>query len=67
MTYYKPLTPEFRKNINDGINQLIGELNTCQPNILVSIQKQSLEELSHLIERLPDGYLMPMKQKRRDT
>lgn len=62
MDYLKPLTPAFRTQINNGIEELINELNTCQQNALVTMQKQSLEALKEIIGKLPDGYLMPMKR-----
>lgn len=39
MTYYKPLTPDLRRKIIDGIDSNIDELRTCQNNYLVNIQK----------------------------
>lgn len=60
--YYKPLTPKFRKEINDSINDQISELNTCESNAFVSAQKISLQALQNLIYALPDGYPMPVRK-----
>lgn len=62
MDYLKPLTPAFRIQIDNGIEELIADLNTCQQNGIVTMQKQSLETLKEIIGKLPDGYLMPMKR-----
>lgn len=39
MTVIKPLTPNLRKEIIDGINAQRRELDTCQNTAYVSIQK----------------------------
>lgn len=61
-TFYKPLTPTFRVEIQNSIAQNMAELNTCEQNGLVSAQKTGLEVLSNLINFLPDGYPIPMKR-----
>lgn len=61
-TFYKPLTPAFRTEIQNGISQNMAELNTCKQNGLVSAQKTGLKVLSNLINSLPDGYPIPMKR-----
>ena len=62
MTNYKPLTPQFRSDILDGINSQVSELNTCQENAFVLAQKVGLNALQNLIKALPDGYPMPVKK-----
>ena len=62
MTYYKPLTPQFRSDILDSINSQVSELNTCQSNAFVSAQKVGLNALKNLIKALPDGYPIPLKE-----
>ena len=62
MTNYKPLTPKFRSDILDSINSQIDELNTCQPNAFVSVQKVGLSALENLIRALPDGYPIPFER-----
>lgn len=62
MTNYKPLTPKFRSEILDSINSQISELNTCQPNAFVSVQKVGLSALENLFKALPDGYPIPLKE-----
>lgn len=37
-TFYKPLTPSFRKDINSCIEKNISELQTCENNGLVNMQ-----------------------------
>lgn len=63
MTNYKQLTPKFRSEILDSINSQVNELNTCQTNAFVSVQKAGLNALQNLIKALPDGYPMPLKEE----
>lgn len=63
MTIYKPLTPHLRTKIDDAVNMQIEELKTCQPNTLVMIQINALQEYKKLIHCLPDGYPMSMKKE----
>lgn len=60
MTVIKPLTPNLRKEIIDGINAQRIELDTCQNTAYVSIQKISFETVEKLIRGLPDGYPIPL-------
>lgn len=62
MTNYKPLTPQFRSDILDGINSQVSDLNTCQENAFVLAQKVGLNALQNLIKALPDGYPIPVKE-----
>ena len=59
--YYKPLTPKFRKEIDNSINDMMRELSECYPNTLVRAHMDALDSLRYVIDRLPDGYLIPMK------
>ncbi len=61
--FYKPLTPDFRRQIIDSINQNISELHTCEPNIFVQAQITSYQTVKMLINGLPDGYPMPMRKE----
>lgn len=58
--FYKPLTPDFRKQINDSISKNIAELKTCEQNGLVKAQICGQLALKRFINSLPDGYLIPM-------
>lgn len=62
MSDYKPLTPKFRNDILDSINSQLSELNTCQANAFVSVQKVGLSALENLFKALPDGYPVPIKR-----
>lgn len=62
MTNYKPLTPKLRNDILDSINSQLSELNTCQANAFVSVQKVGLSALENLFKALPDGYPVPIKR-----
>ena len=62
MTEYKPLTPNFRQDINNGFDKQIAELKTCKPNALMSVQIDALQMYKRLINGLPDGYPMPIRK-----
>lgn len=63
MTFYKPLTPQFRNQINDSIRDQEEELNTCENTPYVSVQRIGLQTLKNLINALPDGYPLPMERR----
>lgn len=58
-TFYKPLTPSLRMDINASIENSIAELRTCQSNAFVNMQIVAWEQRKRLINALPDGYPMP--------
>lgn len=62
-TYYKPLTPSLRNEINISIDNNIAELRTCQNNGIVNLQINANAVLKNLINNLPDGYLLPMERR----
>lgn len=62
-TFYKPLTPALRSDITAGIHKNMTELNTCQPNVIVTAQKIGLIQLEKLINALPDGYPIPLERR----
>ncbi len=59
-TFYKPLTPNLRAEINNSIEKQMQELRTCQSNVFVTMQMERLRVVKKLIDGLPDGYPMPM-------
>ena len=65
MNEYKSLTPLFRSEIQNSIRSQIQELNTCQNNAFVSVQRVGLTALSNLINALPDGYPIPIEGGKR--
>ena len=64
MTEYKPLTPSFRRDINNGFDNQITELKKCKPNALVSVQIEALGMYKRIINGLPDGYPMPLADRK---
>ena len=60
---YKPLTPGFRQDINNGFDKQIAELKTCKPNAMVSLQIETLSVYKRLINGLPDGYPIPLADR----
>lgn len=61
-TFYKPLTPSLRAELNKSIENSIAELRTCKSNAFVNMQIAGYEQTKRLINGLPDGYPMPMKR-----
>lgn len=61
---YKPLTPAFRNEIYQSIEDNIIELNAYQNNALASAQIIGLTVLKDLIKSLPDGYPIPVKRRK---
>ena len=64
MTEYKPLTPSLRQDINIGFDKQIADLQTCKPNALVNVQIEALRMYKRLINGLPDGYPMPLEDRK---
>lgn len=64
MTKYKPLTPSLRLDISIAFNKQIEELKTCKPNALVNAQIEALRMYKRLINGLPDGYPMPLEDRK---
>ena len=64
MNGYTPLTPSFRQDINIGFDKQITDLQTCEPNALVNAQVAALRTAKTLINGLPDGYPMPLVDRK---
>lgn len=64
MTKYKSLTPSFRQDINVGFDKQMADLLTCKPNALVNAQIEALRMYKRLINGLPDGYPMPLVNRK---
>lgn len=64
-TFYKPLTPKLRSDINIAIDNLIEELKTCKPNVFVNSQILAYTGTKNLINNLPDGYPIPFNKEAR--
>lgn len=62
-TFYKPLTPTLRAEINSAIDKNITELKTCHSNAFVNMQIIAYEQVKKLINRIPDGYPIPMNKR----
>lgn len=63
---HKLLTPDFREQINKGIDRNIEELLRCDRNPLVNAEINAYQILHNMINRLPDGFPIPV-EKRRST
>lgn len=61
--FFKPLTPSLRAEINSSIDKNIEELRTCSSNVYVNMQISAYEQIRKTINRLPDGYPMPMERR----
>lgn len=64
MSIYKPLTPKFREDIRYGFNKQIDELRSCKQNELVKFQIGVLIAERDMICSLPDGYPIPMQDRK---
>lgn len=61
-TFYRPLTPNLREEINITIDNNISELRTCSNNAYVNMQMVANNALKNIINALPDGYPIPMER-----
>ena len=62
-TFYKPLTPALRNEINASIEQNVSEMNTCKPTAYTSIYLTGYKALKTIINGLPDGYPIPFTRE----
>lgn len=62
MENFKPLTPNFRADIDSAFDKQIAELQTCEHNALVNVQIEGLRMYKRLIHGLPDGYPIPIRK-----
>lgn len=63
MSNFKPLTPQLRADIQDGINKNLAELDTCRNTAYVQMQRSGLGALQNIINALPDGYPIPIEKR----
>lgn len=63
VTMYKPLTPDFREQINLEIDRNIAELLRCDRNSLVIGEINAYKILRNVINHLPDGYPIPVEKR----
>lgn len=59
---WKPLTPELRRKIDEGFDQKISELLTCERNNLVQCQIRAMQVAKNFFHGLPDGYPIPFRK-----
>lgn len=64
MNYIKPLTPTFRRQIEESIEKQLMELSECQNTSYVSALRTGLKATKTLIHGLPDGFPIPMEKER---
>lgn len=64
MNHTKPLTPAFRKQIDESIERQLTELSECQNTPYVSALRTGLKATKVLIHGLPDGFPIPMEKER---
>ena len=57
---YKTLTPAFRQQILDSLDRQLRDLDACQENALVAVQRLGLSSYKALFRALPDGYPVPI-------
>ena len=61
---YKLLTPDFREQINRGIERNIEELLSCDRNPYVIATINAYQILHNMINSLPDGFPIPVEKRR---
>lgn len=59
----KPLTPQFRDDILESLNKQLEELDSCESNSYVVLQKNIFNQLKKIIQSLPDGYPIPVERR----
>lgn len=64
MNYIKPLTPTFRRQIEESIEKQLMELSECQNTSYVSALRTGLKATKTLIHGLPDGFPIPVEKER---
>ena len=64
MSEYKLLTPAFREEIKEAVRYEMQELSTCEDTCFVRMRKNGLVAFLRLIESLPDGYPIPMQDRK---
>ena len=64
MNYSKPLTPAFRREIEESIERQLKELDECQNTSFVSALRTGLNATKTLIHGLPDGFPIPIEKER---
>lgn len=64
MSKYILLTPEKRRLIVSSIDKQLEELNTCNSNAYVNASKCGLHSLRNIIKALPDGYPLPVTERK---
>lgn len=64
VNYTKPLTPTFRKQIEEGIDKQWMKLSECQNTPYASVLRTGLKAARTLIHGLPDGFPIPIEKER---
>jgi hypothetical protein len=59
----KPLTPRLRDNILESLNKQLEELDSCESNSYVVLQKNIFNQFKKIIKSLPDGYPIPVERR----
>ena len=63
MTRYKPLTPELRRKIIEGIDSELRGLSECRETTYVSAYRVGYRAFKTFIRGLPDGYPIPFEKE----
>ena len=62
-TEYIPLTQDIRAAVNDAINQRLAVLDTCESTPWVNLSRIANEATRHVINALPNGYMLPVTRQ----
>lgn len=64
MTFYKPMTPQMRRDIDRATDKAINELSECQNTPYVEMLKSLYEIQRNVLNSFPDGFLIPFEERR---
>ena len=60
--YYRPITPEFREDLNNSIMGEIEKLQSCQQTSFTEAYISGYTALYGLINILPNGFPLPLSE-----
>ena len=59
----KPLTHQLRRSIIESLDKQLEELDSCENNSYVTLQKNTINQFKKLIKSLPVCYPIPVERR----